>query len=99
MPRTGEHPRPYPATPPVDIVRLAELGQRMETEHPHLSFSALSDRITIECGVMEPNQHRVIDLHTDYGVELLRHKAKQLVSISALYGDRVDVTHQVTCAT
>jgi len=49
VPWTGEHPRLYPATPPVDIVRLAELGQRMETENPHLSVSALSDRITIEC--------------------------------------------------
>jgi len=95
---TGELPRPYLATPPVDIVRLAEFGQRIGSENPLLSVSALSDRITIACGIMEPNQRRVIDLCTRYGAELLRREAEQLlVSISARYGDRVDATHQVIC--
>ena len=92
---TGPVPRPWLATPGTDVSDLARLGVRLGYENPLLPVDALVDRITRAIDSTEPNERRTVQLMAQYGAEVLRMEADQLLSnISARFGDRADATLQ-----
>ena len=83
------------ATPGTDVSDLARLGVHLGYENPLLPVDALVDRITRAIDSTEPNERRTVQLMVQYGAELLRMEADQLLpNISARFGDRPDATLQ-----
>jgi len=92
---TGPIPRPWLATPSIDVSDLARLGVCLAYENPLLPVDALVDRITRAIDSTEHNERRTVQLTVQYGTELLRMEADQLLSnISTRFGDRPDATLQ-----
>ena len=97
---TGEPPRPWLATPEVNLHKMAELQIMMGDTDQLCSVQQIADKVTANAQYLgtTTSQRRTIQLLVNYGFEVLRYAAGHLLTTTSnrYFHDRANISWEQT---